>query len=155
MPISADLRQYYGRAWRKDIRPRILGRAQDACECCGKPNHRLIWTLPGGRWYCRDWKRWRAPGTELVDLRPPRERGVFVDGPDMSMSFVPLPCRIVEIVITIAHVNQIPGDDRDDNLAALCQFCHLWHERMQHARNARVTRCIRKDSARPLLALVG
>ena len=30
----------------------------------------------------------------------------------------------VKIVLTIAHINQDPGDNRDCNLLALCQRCH-------------------------------
>jgi hypothetical protein len=153
MPIAPELRRFYGPTWRNEIRPRILARAVNACECCGKPNACYVWTLPGGIWFDDSWNRWRAPGSELVDLRPPRDRGVFVIGPPMKEI---LNCKypgsnFVLVVITIAHVNQISGDDRDENLAALCQWCHLSHDRMQHARNARTTRCKRKDHSRPLL----
>jgi hypothetical protein len=161
MPIAPELRQFYGPTWRKEVRPRILARAQDACECCGKPNHKTVRTLPGGLWFDEyRWDKWRSPGSELIDLRPPSERGVFTEGPNLttcnadtlSILFETGGLRYITVVLTVAHVNQISGDDRDENLAALCQWCHLSHDRMQHARNARMTRCTRKDSSRPLLA---
>lgn len=32
--------------------------------------------------------------------------------------------RIIRIVLTVAHLNHVPEDCRDDNLKALCQRCH-------------------------------
>src|ERR1700754_4559108 len=66
----------------------------------------------------------------------------------------PVPTRWAGIVLTIAHLNHVAGDDRDENLQALCQYCHLTNDAMQHARNARRTRQVRKDAARPLLQLL-
>ncbi|MES2135770.1 MAG: hypothetical protein V4502_01750 [Pseudomonadota bacterium] len=47
----------------------------------------------------------------------------------------------------VAHLNHIAGDDRDENLKALCQWCHLNHDKLHHHE----TRAARKDAARPLL----
>jgi hypothetical protein len=58
-------------------------------------------------------------------------------------------CHWVGIVLTVAHLNHVAGDDRDENLKALCQWCHLNYDRQHHAE----TRSIRKDAARPLLAV--
>jgi len=52
------------------------------------------------------------------------------------------------VQLGIAHLNHTPGDDRLDNLKALCRGCHLAYDAGFHKR----TRSIRKDSARPLLA---
>jgi len=60
---------------------------------------------------------------------------------------VPLTRGRFEIVLTIAHLNHTPGDDRDENLEALCQYCHLQLDREHHAE----TCATRKDAARPLL----
>jgi hypothetical protein len=153
MPIAPQHRRHYGNIWRRKTRPAILERAQNACECCGKPNGRTVWVLSSGRWYDEAWKRWRAGGSDLVDGRPPGDRGVFAMGPDMSQTQGNQPgIRLIRVVLTVAHINQVPGDDRAENLAALCQYCHLWHDRMQHARNARLTRSSQKDRRRPLLA---
>ena len=87
--------------------------------------------------------RWRAPGSLLVDLRPPRERGVFCEWPED-----PKLIYEVRVVLTIAHLNHRPGDDRDENLAAWCQYDHLLYDVPHHA----VTRAAHKDERRPLLA---
>lgn len=51
------------------------------------------------------------------------------------------------VVLTIAHLNHTAGDDRDDNLKALCQWCHLNLDVEHH----RESRAIRKDLGRPIL----
>lgn len=50
-----------------------------------------------------------------------------------------------------AHLNNVAGDDRPENLAWLCRVCHLHHDEPFH----RNTRATRKDAARPLLAAQG
>ena len=54
------------------------------------------------------------------------------------------------IVLTVAHLNHDPADNRDENLKALWQWCHLNWDKLHHAE----TRAIRKDQARPLLSQV-
>lgn len=57
-------------------------------------------------------------------------------------------CRWVGIILTCAHLNHIAGDDRDENLKLLCQWCHLSTDSDHHKH----TRSIRKDRSRPILA---
>lgn len=64
----------------------------------------------------------------------------------------PHPVTGSKVVLTVAHFNQTPGDNRLDNLVALCQRCHLALDRDQHKENARRTRQAKKDRARPLLS---
>ena len=60
----------------------------------------------------------------------------------------------VRIQCGCAHINNVPGDDRLDNLAWWCRGCHLRHDVPFHAPHARETRSTKKDRARPLLAAV-
>ena len=47
MPLRRDVRHFYrGPVW-ADTRARILARAENRCECCGKPNGAIIWTVVG------------------------------------------------------------------------------------------------------------
>jgi hypothetical protein len=145
MPIAPELRQFYGPTWREKVRPRIMSRAQDACECCGKRNSCYVWTVPVviptlwgevryTAWWDDDWQRWRAPGSVLVDLRPPRDRGVFVEGPkidDVRNERYP-GSKFLLVQVGVAHINHRSGDNRDENLAALCRGCHLNHDQIQH-----------------------
>lgn len=50
-------------------------------------------------------------------------------------------------MLAVAHLNHVAGDDRDENLKALCQWCHLHWDQIHH----KETRSSRKDAARPLL----
>jgi hypothetical protein len=76
-------------------------------------------------------------------------------GGEVRAGFMREPCRWVHIVLSVAHLNQTPGDDRDENLKALCQWCHLRNDRMTHLRNAHITRARKKDQTRPLLVMEG
>lgn len=40
--------------------------------------------------------------------------------------------KVFRIVLTVAHLNHDRTDNRPENLAALCQRCHLLHDREQH-----------------------
>lgn len=51
-----------------------------------------------------------------------------------------------KVVLTIAHLDHDPRNNRGDNLRALCQRCHLTHDAPHHARNAAATRRSRKAS---------
>lgn len=46
----------------------------------------------------------------------------------------------VKIVLTVAHIDHDSRNNADDNLAALCQRCHLRHDIKQHTSNAARTR---------------
>lgn len=63
----------------------------------------------------------------------------------------PNPCTGSIVVLTVAHLGTShadgrPGDKhdkhdvRDENLAALCQACHLGYDLADHMRNAAATR---------------
>ncbi len=135
MPIRKEFRGFYGRAWRNEVRPRILARAGNKCEQCGVPNHATVFRIGGSwlevhvHWYQGVRKLWRDSDGSPLSKRPEGKR------------------RKVTVVLTVAHLNHTPGDDRGENLQALCQFHHLAWDKGHHAE----TRAIRKDAARPLL----
>lgn len=144
MPIRPELRKFYGKHWREVIRPRILARAGNKCEQCGVLNHVVVaracswWMVPPALWWFTPWK---PDGFPNIVWRS----GTAIHKGD---NFPKEICRLVSIVLTVAHLNHTPGDDRDDNLKALCQYCHLTMDQGQH----HLTRSTRKDAARPLLA---
>lgn len=148
MPIRADLRHFYGREWRTITRPRILARAGDKCEECGAPNHQVVlraygWWTPGGR-AATEFKHGFARTVAFIQL-PWRCHQTL-----QTACFPRETCHWVGIVLTVAHLNHVAGDDRDENLKALCQWCHLNYDKLHH----KETRATRKDGARPLLAVM-
>lgn len=136
MPIRKELLQFYGRVWRTVTRPRILARAGNKCEACSIPNSTDV-TRIGGCWLDErvTWddgitKQWRDTTGCLLAKRPSGKT------------------RRIRVVLTIAHLNHVAGDDRDENLKAWCQWCHLDYDKRHHAE----TRAARKDLSRPILA---
>jgi len=144
MPIRPELRHFYGKEWQTVTRPRILARANNCCEECGVPNHLRVtramswWTIPPWQWWFTPWK---PDGFPSIVWRTGR---AVHKGDNFPREI----CHEVYIVICVAHLNHTPGDDRDENLKALCQYCHLHMDAFQHHR----TRATRKDAARPLLS---
>lgn len=101
----------YPANWRTEIRPRILEREGHRCKFCHRPNRS---DLPA-----------RCCKEPIFD-----ERGRCCS------------CgkRRPRVVLTIAHLDHDTTNNDDSNLAALCQRCHLDHDKHQHAQNARATR---------------
>jgi hypothetical protein len=148
MPIPNEIRRkFYSRSsgW-LETRTRILDRAQHCCERCGAPRGSVVFRW-NGNWYDANQGVWIGPGKELVDSRPPVERGRKLSSEE-SAGFLKL-SRPVPVQIGIAHLNHTPGDDRDENLAAWCRECHLFFDVPKHAE----TRATHKDQRRPLLTI--
>jgi len=43
----------------------------------------------------------------------------------------------IKVVLTVAHLNHDPTDNDPANLRALCQRCHLVHDKAHHAATRR------------------
>lgn len=123
MPIRKDLLHFYrGPAWAL-VRSRILLRAGNCCESCGKRNgERRLKVVRGGFWFDQIVSCWRNDRGQVQ--RPPRGLTVYT----------------IRCVLTIAHLNHVPGDNRDCNLRAWCQHCHLKYDVNFHFANARRNR---------------
>jgi hypothetical protein len=52
----------------------------------------------------------------------------------------PHPITGSRVVLTVAHLNHTPEDNRDSNLRAGCQRCHLKYDAPHHARSAQRTK---------------
>lgn len=140
-----------------DGRGRYLGGAR--CEQCGVVDRKTALRACG----------WWTPAT--LEAAVHKLGGRFTDGRETQLASgcILLPwtmpngvgprlmgipresCRWVGIVLTCAHLNNQAGDDRDENLKLLCQWCHLSLDSPFHKMN----RSIRKDAARPLLSNAG
>jgi heterodisulfide reductase subunit B len=52
-------------------------------------------------------------------------------------NYLPHPLTGKKVVLTVAHLNRNIADNRDENLKALCQFCHLNHDRGDNIKRRR------------------
>jgi len=52
-------------------------------------------------------------------------------------NYKPHPTTGSKVVLTVAHLNHDPADNRDENLKALCQSCHLKIDRIDNKNRRR------------------
>jgi hypothetical protein len=124
-PIRAELRWFYPIDWRLISRRIRFERARGRCEACGRPHGTLVVQLGDGRWYDEAARTWRddkgrpAPWPDVVDYAGARARRVWLG---------------------TAHLDHDPQNSKFRNLKALCQRCHLRHDRLEHIRRRRHNR---------------
>ena len=127
MPIRSSQKAVYPerKEWQR-IRDKVLARAGYACEQCQKPNHKMVPIAKDGVWFDYEfgWRDSTGAPHSAPSLEDERAH--------------------VHMVLTIAHRNHDPTDNGMENLAALCQRCHLVYDRELHVRNAADTRRSRK-----------
>lgn len=101
---------------------------------------------PGGSINSPEWKAIRnrileRDGHACKLCHAPNGEVVHRDMATGAWSYAPFGnVRTVKIVLTIAHFNQDTTDNRDANLAALCQRCHNIIDAPWRRRNAAATR---------------
>jgi hypothetical protein len=126
-------RHLYPANW-QEIRAQILQRDNHKCKWCGVPNGSIGYRDEAGCFHL--WPEGMI-GDILSD-----EYGY----------------KVIKIILTIAHLGApmpdgSPGDKkdkmdcRDENLAALCQKCHLAYDGDEHKYNSALTRRRRKIEA--------
>lgn len=130
MPIKPENAARYPADW-PQIRHRILERARHRCERCSVRNYAL-----GGRTRDGAWLPAHPLGQKLLRLEWPRPGAHAWCGMGQRAERL----RIIRIVLTIAHLDHQPENCADENLQALCQRCHLAHDRVHHQQSAYATR---------------
>lgn len=127
MPIKPENKARYPVDW-PQIRERILARAGNCCEKCKVPNRARI-ARGGGD----------DAGTYMLDTGE-----VFDDQTGERLGQIHMSdyevARMVDVVLTIAHLDHTPENCADDNLRAWCQKCHLNYDSQHHRANAQATR---------------
>ena len=131
MPIRESQRPLYPQDW-DAISQRIRERAGDKCETCGVPNHALV-----ARGCGSDEGTYMLEDGSVFDEDTGEARGM-ARGSEYNAD------RFPRIVLTVAHLNHDPTDNRDENLRCWCQLHHLRHDAKHHAETARETRRGRK-----------
>lgn len=128
MPIRPENRRLYPKHW-PEIRAAILERAEHRCEepGCGVRNHALGYRDAESAFHEID-------AAALHNMVPD------VDG-----------MKPIRIVLTIAHLNHDPTDNRPENLAALCQLHHNRHDAEHRRANAARTRAAKRGGRQSAL----
>ena len=119
MPINY---KEYPESWFREIRPAVLERDENRCKFCNVENYAVIYRDKRNSFI---WHLW-PEGTEAETL--------LLDG-----------YKPVKVVLTIAHLDHDHSNSDIENLAALCQRCHLKHDIQQHVRNRKYGRNWKKN----------
>lgn len=121
MPIRASEKARYPKDW-KAISARIRESDGNRCKHCQVPNGASVLRLRV------DESQWCIPK----------------NGEEQSSEWLSIWRGPIRIVLTVAHLDHQPENCADENLAALCQRCHLRYDSAHHRKNAAVTRRSRK-----------
>lgn len=127
MPIKPENKARYPKDW-PQIRAAILERASNKCEKCNAPNRTRIARGAG-----------KDANTYMT-----AEADVYCDESGQYLGM----CRhseydllrMVDIVLTVAHLDHTPENCAPENLRAWCQQCHLRYDEKHHKETAYMTR---------------
>lgn len=116
MPINYNL---YPANWFSELRPAVLARARNSCEGCGLPNY-AVYRIVGAKEHFiesrhESYKSAKKKVNKLLDNRRFHKDWKIVK-------------------LSIAHLDHDINNNDLANLKALCQRCHLKHDRMDNAR---------------------
>ena len=118
MPIRREHRHFYPIDWPQLSAVIRFVRAQSRCEGCGRPHMQDVQHLGDGRWWDAEARHWRDGGGCLMRRALPAPEG-------MEAGLV----KVTRVVLATAHRNHDTADNAGNNLAALCQRCHMLHDR--------------------------
>ena len=129
MPIRPELRGFYPIDWKQLSAVIRFERAKGRCETCGRPHGHLVRHLGDGKWWDEEYGAWRnGRGRVLARFAPLAET----------------PIRHTKVVLATAHLDHDPTNNPPRNLKALCQRCHMLHDREEHRRQRWLTLRARK-----------
>lgn len=123
MPI--DYSKYHPK-WSLISRLIRFKRAKNRCEWCGVPNGRIITRLSDG----------------FIEANEELQTMSIQEVKKYNLKYlVPYNLPVfTKIILTVAHIDRDKTNNRFNNLAALCQKCHLNHDKQQHINNRKYGR---------------
>jgi hypothetical protein len=128
MPIKSENADRYPADW-PEIHRRICEREGYRCKRCRAPDRERIARGAG-----RHAGTYMTADAELYDAETGELLAEQYRHSDFELD------HMVTVVLTVAHLDQVIEHGDDDNLAALCQRCHLQHDRPFNLAKAWLTR---------------
>jgi 5-methylcytosine-specific restriction endonuclease McrA len=135
MPIRPEYRWLYPIDWKQLSAVIRFERAKGQCQGCGRPHGRITCHLGDGRWWDRQRQSWRDGEGRRV--------GRVLEVEDLQEQV-----RTTRVVLAAAHRDHDPTNNRPRNLVALCQRCHLQHDREEH-RSSPYRATVRRQQGAP------
>jgi hypothetical protein len=130
MPIKPSLRWLYPIDWPQLSRVIRFERAKGRCEHCGRPHGQTVFHLGDGRWFDAERTAWRDQQGRRIRVRLPEP--------------VPSETPQTRVRLSTAHLDHDLSNNDARNLAALCQRCHMQHNRVENQRRRWMTLRARK-----------
>jgi hypothetical protein len=131
MPIRKQHRWLYPIDWQQLTDMVRFERAKGRCEHCSRPHGKIVCHLGDGRWWDEDANVWKdAKGRVVKKAAPPPP------GPEHV--------TVTRVYLATAHLDNNPGHNDPKNLRALCQRCHMIHDRPEHLRRRRLNYLMRR-----------
>ncbi len=122
MPIRPELRWFYPIDWPQLSHWVRFTRAGGQCERCKRPHATMLICAANGSWRDDRTGQWRD------------SKGAIIPTPSSIAG-----TRLTLAMLATAHLDHNPSHNRPRNLAALCQRCHLLHDRPHHLTQRRLT----------------
>ena len=161
MPIRPQFRYLYPIDWPQLSKLIRFGRARGRCEGCGRPHMHKVRHLGDGRWWDEDRQTWRDGRGRLLphlvmndNVAEPPTLDLFLEsrleepagGQRRPLLTVDLlsKVRVTKVVLATAHLDHDTTNSAPRNLKALCQRCHMIHDRPEHRRRRWLTLRMRK-----------
>ena len=126
MPIRREQRWFYPIDWAQLSAVIRFRRAQGRCERCRRPHGGLVYHLGDGRWWDEQASTWRNGKGRALRRLPPLNR-------------LGQPLQSTRVFLACAHVDHDPTRNTARNLKALCQRCHMLHDKAEHKRQRWLT----------------
>lgn len=132
MPIRPENRFLYPIDWKELSDVIRFERAKGRCESCSRPHGRLVCHLGDGRWWDDVALVWRNGRGRTLKLA--------------ALGELPASTQVLttQVVLACAHLDHDPGNNEPSNLKALCQRCHMIHDKAEHLRQRWFTNRLRK-----------
>jgi hypothetical protein len=128
MPID---RKKYHPKWNLISRLVRFRRAGNHCEECGLRNYSV------GYWLDRVWQmpEYTKPPAGGFDTWKEAKAWVDAYNEEIGELYAPAPFtnKVCVVILTVSHLDHNVKNNRFGNLKALCQCCHLGHDRVDNA----------------------